>query len=301
MRVETYGGASWITEFAIMTGVSTRSFGGMRQFVQSLMAGKVHDTLPETLTRCGYRNVVFYPLERNFVSYDRFYSSIGLKEVFDSNDQGAPSDNERDRFYFANALDEIARHLRQSRQPLFTYILTMATHSPYDFVYMPEVDVPGGGPGTDPEMSEYLRRLAMARIDYDELRREIARRFPDERFLIVHYGDHHPIASRTLLDVSNKLDAEDVSLPFDSLGFVTYYAVEGINYSPPPLPEVEMLDVPYLPVVILDAAGLPLSDSFRERKRLLTACNGRYFTCEQRGAILAFHRRLIDSGLVDSR
>jgi len=301
MRVETYGGASWITEFAVMTGVSTRSFGGMRQFVQSLMAGKVHDTLPETLTRCGYRNVVFYPLERNFVSYDRFYSSIGLKEVFDSKDQGAPSDNERDRFYFANALDEMARHLRQSRQPLFTYILTMATHSPYDFVYMPEVDVPGGGPGTDPEMSEYLRRLAMARIDYDELRRELARRFPDEKFLIVHYGDHHPIASRTLLDVSNQLDAEDVSLPFDSLGFVTYYAVEGINYSPPPLPEVEVLDVPYLPVVILDAAGLPLSDSFRERQRLLAACKGRYFTCDQRGAILAFHRRLIDSGLVDSR
>src|SRR6516162_1962179 len=301
MRVETYGGASWITEFAVMTGVSTRSFGGMRQFVQSLMAGKVHDTLPETLTRCLYRNVVFYPLERNFVSYDRFYSSIGLKEVFDSKDQGAPSDNERDRFYFANALDEMARHLRQSRQPLFTYILTMATHSPYDFVYMPEVDVPGGGPGTDPEMSEYLRRLAMARIDYDELRRELARRFPDEKFLIVHYGDHHPIASRTLLDVSNQLDAEDVSLPFDSLGFVTYYAVEGINYSPPPLPEVEVLDVPYLPVVILDAAGLPLSDSFRERQRLLAACKGRYFTCDQRGAILAFHRRLIDSGLVDSR
>jgi hypothetical protein len=301
MRVETYGGASWITEFAVMTGVSTRSFGGMRQFVQSLMAGKVHDTLPETLTRCGYRNVVFYPLQRNFVSYDRFYSSVGLKEVFDSKDQSAPSDNERDRFYFANALDEIARHLRQSRQPLFTYILTMATHSPYDFVYMPEVDVPGGGPGTDPEMSEFLRRLAMARIDYDELRRELARRFPDERFLIVHYGDHHPIASRTLLDVSNQLDAEDVSLPFDSLGFVTYYAVEGINYSPPPLPEVEVLDVPYLPVIILDAAGLPLSDSFRERQRLLTACKGRYFTCEQRGAILAFHRRLIDSGLVDSR
>jgi Sulfatase len=299
--VETYGGASWISEFAIMTGVSTRAFGSMRQFVQSLMAGKLHDTLPETLTRCGYRNVVFYPLARNFVSYDRFYSSVGLKEVFDSKDQGAPTDNERDQFYFANALDEMTRHLRRSRQPLFTYILTMATHSPYDFVYMPEVDVPGGGPGTDPEMSEYLRRLAMARIDYDELRRELARRFPDERFLIVHYGDHHPIASRTLLDVSNQLDAEDVSLPFDSLGFVTYYAVEGINYSPPPLPEVEVLDVPYLPVIILDAAGLPLSDSFRERQRLLTACKGRYFTCEQRGAILAFHRRLIDSGLVDSR
>ena len=210
------------------------------------------------------------------------------------------TDNERDQFYFGNALDEMARHLQRSRQPLFTMIFTMATHSPYDTTYMPEVDVPGGGPGTDPEMSEYLRRLAMAKIDYDELRSEIARRFPGERFLIVHYGDHHPIATRTLLGFNNKLDAEDISLPLESPGFITYYAVEGINYQPPPLPEVETLDVPYMPLVILNAAGLPLSDSFRERQRILAACNGRYFTCAPRDTILAFHRRLIDSGLIDA-
>jgi phosphoglycerol transferase MdoB-like AlkP superfamily enzyme len=72
MRVETYGGASWLTEFAVLTGLSARSFGGMQQFVQPLMAGKLRDTLPETLLRCGYRNVVFYPLMRNFVSNAKF-------------------------------------------------------------------------------------------------------------------------------------------------------------------------------------------------------------------------------------
>jgi len=300
LRVETYGGASWLTEFAVLTGLSTHSFGGMQQFVQPLMAGKLRDTLPEALGRCGYRNVVFYPLERNFVSNAKFYASVGLKEMFDAEDQGAKTDNERDRFYFGNALNEIARHLQQSRRPLFTMIFTMATHSPYDTAFMPEVDVPGGGPGTDPEMNEYLRRLAMAQIDYDDLRREIARRFPGERFVIVQYGDHHPIATRTLLGLSNKLDAEDILLPLESPGFMTYYAVEGINYQPPPLPEVETLDVPYMPLVILNAARLPLSDSFRERQRMLAACNGRYFTCEPRDTVLAFHRRLIDSGLIDA-
>jgi phosphoglycerol transferase MdoB-like AlkP superfamily enzyme len=300
LRVETYGGASWLTEFSVLTGLSTHSFGGMSQFVQPLMAGKLRDTLPETVSRCGYRNVVFYPLMRNFVSNAKFYASIGLKEVFDAEDQGAKTDNERDHFYFGNALDEMTRHLRKSRQPLFTMIFTMATHSPYDFTYMPDVDVPGGGPGTDPEMNEYLRRLAMARIDYDDLRREIARKFPGERFLIVQYGDHQPIATRTILGLDNKLDAEDISLPQESPGFVTYYAVDGINYQPPALPAVETLDVPYLPLVILNAARLPLSDSFRERQRLLTTCNGRYFTCAPRDTILAFHRRLIDSGLIDA-
>ena len=300
LRAETYGGASWLTEFSVLTGLSTQSFGGMSQFVQPLMAGKLRDTLPETLGRCGYRNVVFYPLTRNFVSNAKFYASVGLKEMFDADDQGAKTNNERDQFYFGNALDEMSRHLQKSRQPLFTMIFTMATHSPYDTTYMPEIDVPGGGPGTDPEMSEYLRRLAMARIDYDELRREIVRRFPGERFLIVHYGDHHPIATRSLLGLDNKLDAEDISLPLESPGFVTYYAVDGINYKPPELPAVETLDVPYLPLVILDAARLPLSDSFRERQRMLTACNGRYYTCEPHDAVLAFHRRMIDSGLIEA-
>src|SRR6266849_2309945 len=176
LRVETYGGASWLTEFSVLTGLSTQSFGGMSQFVQPLMAGKLRDTLPETLSRCGYRNVVLYPLIRNFVSNAKFYASIGLKEMFDAEDQGAKTNNERDRFYFGNALDEISRHLQKSRQPLFTMVFTMATHSPYDTAYMPELDVPGGGPGTDPEMNEYLRRLAMARLDYDDMRREIAGR-----------------------------------------------------------------------------------------------------------------------------
>jgi hypothetical protein len=300
LRVETYGGASWLTEFAVLTGLSTQSFGGMSQFVQPLMAGKLRDTLPEALSRCGYRNVVLYPLMRNFVSNAKFYASIGLKEMFDAEDQGAKTNNERDRFYFGNVLDEITRHLQRSRQPLFTMVFTMATHSPYDFSYMPEVEVPGGGPGTDPEMNEYLRRLAMARIDYDDMRRQIVRRFPGERFLIVQYGDHHPIATRTLLGLDNKLDAEDISLPLESPGFVTYYAVDGINYQPPALPAVETLDVPYLPLVILNAARLPLSDSFRERQRMLTACNGRYYTCQPHDTVLAFHRRLIDSGLIDA-
>ena len=300
LRVETYGGASWLTEFAVLTGLSTFSFGGMQQFVQPLMAGKLRDTLPETLGRCGYRNVVFYPLMRNFVSNAKFYASVGINEMFDAKDQGANSYNERDRFYFGNALNEIDRHLKRSRQPLFTMIFTMATHSPYNSAYMPQVDVPGGGPGTDPEMSEYLRRLAMAKIDFDDLRGEITRRFPGERFLIVHYGDHHPIATRSLLGLNNKLEAEDISLPPESPGFITYYAVDGINYEPPPLPEVETLDVPYMPLVILNAARLPLSDSFRERQHILTACNGRYFTCAPHDTILAFHRRLINSGLIDA-
>ena len=69
----------------------------------------------------------------------------------------------------------------------------------------------------------------------------------------------------------------------------------------PALPQFETLDVPYLGTVILDLAGLPLSDSHRERKRLMELCKGRYHGCAQREEILVFHRRLIDSGVMAAR
>ena len=112
--------------------------------------------------------------------------------------------------------------------------------------------MPGGGPGTNPEMNEYLRRLAMAHMDYDYLIGELKRRFPGERILIVHYGDHHPVATRAYLGYADIEHPQDVPLPKDSIGFQTYYAVQGLNYTPPPLPEVETLDVPYLGTVVLD-------------------------------------------------
>ncbi|MGQ0673405.1 MAG: sulfatase-like hydrolase/transferase [Hyphomicrobium sp.] len=301
MRVETYGGASWLTEFSILTGVSTYSFGGMRSFVHSLMSGKVRDTLPQALARCGYRNVVLFPGDKNFVSYAKFYAAAGMPEIRDIRDMKGSRINERDRFFYGQALDVMGEHFKSSRQPLFTYVLTMATHGPYDRTYMPEVDVPGGGPGTNAEMHEYLRRLSMARADYDGFVADLKRRFPKERFLIVHYGDHHPTATRAYLGQGKVEHPQDVVLPRDSIGFLTYFAVQGINHLPPPLPTVDVLDVPYLGTLVLEAARLPLSDAALERKRLMTVCRGRYFGCSDQQEILAFHRRLIDSGLLDSR
>ena len=298
LRVETYGGASWLTEFSLLAGVSTHSFGGMRQFVQTFTQGKLKDTLPQALQRCDYRNVVFYPMLKNFVSNDRFYSSIGLKEIFDLKAQGAPSAQERDSFYYRNALNEMERHFQASRKPLFTFIQTMSAHWPYDYTYEPHVDVAGGGPGTDPEMSEYLRRVAIAKMDFEGLVAQLRERFPNEQFLIVHYGDHQPMATRTLLGYRDDTEAEDVLLDPNSIGFHTYYAVHGINYRVPPLPRFQPLDVAYLGSLILQLAGLPLSDSHAERLRLMTLCNGRYYSCARREDILAFHRRLIDSGVV---
>ena len=298
LRVETYGGGSWVTEFALLTGISTKAFGDMRMFVQVLMEGRLKETLPQSLENCGYRTLMLFPMSGGFLSLDRFYRSIGFSEILDRRAQDAPTTRERDRFYFQNGLDEIDRHLKTSDRPLFLYIQTMAAHGPYDSAYMPEENVPGGGSGTSPEMSEYLRRAAMAKRDGDFLMDEISRRFPDESILVVRYGDHQPSATRDLISGVWGDDSPDVG-PDGSPGpFITFYAMAGNFFLVPPLPAYDPLDIAYVGTIMLEAAGLPLSAAQQERKRLMVACEGRYFGCEPRSQILAFHRRLINSGFV---
>jgi hypothetical protein len=300
LRVETYGGASVLTEFSVMTGLSSYSFGGMRLFVQRLMNGKINETLPNILAKCGYRNVMFYPMMRTFTGAERFFKSVGISDLRDAKDQRATQENERDRFYYNNALEEIARHLETSRAPLFTFIETMAGHWPYDSTFEPQLQVPGGGPGSHPEMHEVLRRLWLSKIDYEHLVGQLKNRFPDQRFLIVRYGDHQPMATRMLLGYRESTEAEDVLVDRGSIGYQTFFTVNGVRFEPE-FTSPALLDVPYLGTVLLEAAGLPLSDAHAGRKRLKRLCDGMWFDCPKRDHILSFQRQLLDDGIVVAR
>ncbi len=302
LRVETYGGGSWLTEFSVLTGMASRFFGGMQQFVQIYMAGRIDDALPAALARCGYRNVMFYPYLKGFFGSSKFFESVGLKQIFDLKAQKAPSSMEMDSFYYSNALDEIAQHTQSSQQPLFVYVQTMGAHWPYDVTYWPQRKVGGGGPDTSAEMHEYLRRLTMSQQDYDAFYAALAQRFPNERFLIVQYGDHQPLATRRFFGFEQQeIEEINAALRDDSPAFETYFSVNAINFDPPALPQTPVLDAAYLGAILFEQARLPMPDSWRARLALMAHCNGHYAACADRNAVLAFHRKLVESGLVRAR
>lgn len=298
LRVETHGGASWLTEFSIFSGVSSMSFGNMSLFVQALMRNRVHEVVPQVLANCGYRTAVFYPLDRNFVGNGPFYTSIGMHKIFDRAAQGLKAYVQRDNVYYKNALDYIGQSLSEARTPLFVFLLTSSGHQPYTSALSPETNVQSRAPGSDPIINEYLRRQSMARIDFETFRAELKTRFPHESFLIVQYGDHQPYFTRQFPEISYKSDNEAGN---EVSNMLSYYAVEGINFTPPPLPAAEIVDVPYLGTIMLHLAGVPLPPSYEERLRLMGVCNGAYAGCRRRELILSFHRRLIDSGIITPR
>ena len=52
------------------------------------------------------------------------------------------------------------------------------------------------------------------------------------------------------------------------------------------------------PLVIQEAAGIPLDPSFEEQKAIMLRCNGAFYSCKDGAEARRFNRLLIDAGII---
>jgi hypothetical protein len=181
---------------------------------------------------------------------------------------------------------------------MFAYVT--ANHFPWTTVYRPELTPDWHGLGNEPSVDEYIRRQAMSVRDYDAFRARLARDFPGEPFLIVRFGDHQPALSAKIIDpaLDDAVIAQRVAA-YDERYFTTYYAIDAVNFKPVDLSSaLGRLEAAYLPLVVQDAAGVPLDASFAEQKKILERCRGLFYTCAGGAEARRFNRVLIDAGLI---
>lgn len=294
---EANGGSSWLTEYNVLTGLSTRSFGRFSYFVTRIAAGRVERGLPLALQRCGYSTLSLYPAYGAFMAARNFQTTAGIQKFHDARDLGAKG-IEPDRFFYDNALRLMAQE-RQG-QPLFMYIYLGANHFPWTAPYRPELTPAWSSLGNRPSIDEYIRRQSMSADDYRTFVANLKKQFPAEQFLIVRYGDHQPEFSWLIIEPT--LSEDDIAkrlMVYDPRYFGTYYAIDGVNFKPANSPTaMDSIDAPYLPLVIQEAAGLPLDASFEEQKRIMIRCKGMFYACKDGAEVRRFNRLLIDAGFV---
>ena len=294
---ESSGGASWFAEYNVLTGLSSRSFGGFSYFVTRIASGRVERGLPLALRRCGYDTVSLYPAYGAFMSARGFQTTTGIQRFYDARDLGAKG-VEPDRFFYDKAVNLIAE--QPVNTPLFTFVYLAANHFPWETKFRPELLPSWRSPGNAPVVDEYLRRQAMSANDYAAFAAGLKKKFPAQPFLIVRYGDHQPEFSSNLLDPG--LDEARVARKFDTYDpryFTTYYAIDAINFEPVQSPAtMDTIDAPYLPLVIQEAAGIPLDPSFEEQKKIMLRCKGLFYACKDGAEARRFNRLLIDAGFI---
>jgi hypothetical protein len=295
--VEGAGGPSWYTEYNVLTGLSVRSYGRFAESVTRLAAGRVKRGLPYALRECGYSTYSLYSWFGAFAGARGFQTSTGIEHFLDAKQlHVGPADT--DIFFY----DQAARVIAQDRGqgPVFVFVYLAANHFPWDYQYRPDLLANWVNPGNPFEIDEYLRRQEMSARDYAQFKERLGREFPDQQFLLVRFGDHQPLFAKRFIDPT--LDQAEVAariLRRDPRYFTTYYAAEGVNFRPVDLSSaLDTLDAPYLPLVVLEGAGVPLDASFVEQKKILKRCRGLFYLCAGGAEARRFNRLLIDAGLI---
>jgi Sulfatase len=295
--VEGAGGPSWFTEYNALTGLSARSYGRFATSVTRIAAGHVTRGLPNALSRCGYKTFTLYPFYGAFLGSRGFQTTAGIERYLDMKDLGTRG-LEPDSFYFDQATNIVARERGQG--PLFLFVYTAANHFPWDFRYRPELTPGWRDLGNAPNIDEYIRRQALSARDYAALLDRLRREFPTESFLIVRFGDHQPEFAYRIIDPA--LDEAELArhlLAFDPRYYTSYYAIDAVNFTPVDLSSaLDTLEAPYLPLLVQEAAGVPLDPSFSEQKTILKRCHGRFYSCAGGAEARRFNRLLIDAGLI---
>jgi phosphoglycerol transferase MdoB-like AlkP superfamily enzyme len=304
LNVDIFGGGSWQSEFSLLTGLSSASFGSNAYNLFKQGAGRFHSTLPHALAELGYRTMLTSSCRRNFLDYDEFYRSIGIDERIFSDDFPAPFDVRRfettnsDAVFLEAALAAHTRAIADDPSPRFLYALTNFNHGPHDRrlttpgLFERERDFAGSSM-LDAQYVEYYARLAETGSTWKRLRHALETKFPRRPMLIVHYGDHQPVLAK-------RIDRQ-LKLPDDARrAFRTFYAIEALNVSADRFAAGPgaALDIAFLGTVTLQLAGLPLDPIFATRASLREHCRDTYFASpsEQKRR---FHRTLVDLGMID--
>jgi len=255
--------------------------------------------LPGALQRCGYKTVSLYPTYGDFLSARSFQKAAGVEEFIDMAAMGVSEDMQPDSFYFDQGARAFAR-AQASGAPVFMFLYLTANIFPWTDIYRPELTPDWKPPGNTAETDEYLRRQTATARDYGEFVARLKRDYPDESFLIVRFGDLQPAISQKLLEPG--IDRPTLAarlMSADPRYFSTYYAIDVVNYRPANLTSaLDTLEAVYLPIVIQDAAGVPLDPSFAEQKRIMLRCNGVFYACNKGAEARRFNRLLIDAGLI---
>lgn len=295
LTVETFGGGTWISNLSLMAGLSATDFGWKSPYLTMTLQNRVGGALPQVLADCGYRTVALLPMKHGFVNEGPFLESIGFETILDLDKIHAPHYHMRDSFYFEAAEAFIEEHRRTDGRPLFLEIQTMFPHSPYNERREPDVTVPGEPFASDAETNEYLRRVAMGRIDFQQFLDKRAASDAEHGSVVLEFGDHHSFVTKPLV---NTLAGDDALANPGSLAYRTFYTVTtfGVD-APKPLPQGP-IDIGYLGATFLDAAALPMSPMMRDLVQLRDHCNGALYACADRAAVDRHLRRRVDSGML---
>ncbi len=296
LTVHVWGGGTWTSEFALLTGLNHNTFGEAGLYAPYNLAPLTTTSLPRVLKAAGYRAIAIYPMNGAFINARNAYAFYGFDQFYDGENYGLSwesPDSDLVQVFDRIYADEKAKI---GKQPLFVMMLTLRQHGPH-MTPLEKLPPPYNRPlfagkfppkGLDDwlniNLGNYLQRLEGS----DAAIAHIERTLLDgpHPALLFHFGDHQPSFDGAIRSIPKTVPAS-----VDDPNFITYFMLK-TNFKPPRTYTYDAMDLSFAGSLILDIAGVKKDDAFQANALMRDRCKGYYLDCANQPMVDSYHNRL---------
>lgn len=282
LRVHTYGGGTWLSEFTLATGLPHEVFGRTADYVSFNVAPAVNRSFVRSLKAAGYYTVAVYPVRGGMMNARLAYQAYGFDEFHDSNDLQLPGHFATRDADIHEAAIRVLHEAQRKGKPVYLLALTIFNHSQHG-VLMERV--PRGTLSAAREvfhdeaeaqsLADYLWRTREFEESYDKTRQQVLG--SDRPAVLAWFGDHQPpFANAPLLRNSIGTLSQGPAVPSR---FLTWYNISTNFRSNANGEKPYRVDLAFLPGLLAQRARVPLDDWLGANVLVRERCSGLFTEC----------------------
>lgn len=280
MRVQTFGGGTWLSEFSALTGLNTDDFGSRKNAVFYFIVDHLKYSLFREMKQNGYYTVVLTPFNKSSYHSGHAYQTLGVDRIIQPQELGYPAS--LDKNLWTISTQEMLGYAKEilaqeTDKPLFIFSLTMYEHGPYDEDHADDYGLTGHVKNSQAvgKFSHYMEKIKTSDPAIKDFSEFVAKREKPTMFL--YFGDHQPNIS---LNQYNGV--------FSNPAHITQFTMRDNLQQREPIQTDELTDISFLGGMIMERAKLDASPFYRANMTMRHLCRGALDDCQDKALVESY-------------
>jgi hypothetical protein len=291
LQVPVFGGGTWLTEFALATGVPHQVFGPAGDFAPFNVAPGTRRSFVRSLHAAGYRTAAVYPVRGGMMNARTAYAGYGFDRFYDAADLGMAGKFDTTDAEMHAAARRVLAEERKHGQPVFLFVVTIFNHGEHG-VHMervpPELVQSAAAAFADRDeaanVADYVWRTRQFEAALVETRSAVLE--AGRPAVLAWFGDHQPPFARAL-GLRERVRSVPTAAGSVPPRYQTWYQVSS-NLGSPADPAPRGLDVVFLPGLLAQLAAVRMDDWLTANVSAREQCGGLLQACRRAGVREAY-------------
>ncbi|WP_099117430.1 LTA synthase family protein [Xenorhabdus ishibashii] len=280
LRVQTFGGGTWLSEFSVLTGLNTDDFGSRKNAVFYFVVDHLKNSLFRAMKDNGYYTVVLTPFNKSAYHAGHAYKTLGVDRIIQPQELGYPADMDENLWKIPtqDMLSYVKTILaKETDKPIFIFSLTMYEHGPYEENHHDDYGLTGkvNSATAAGKFSHYMEKIVASDPAIRDFSEFVANRNKPTVFL--YFGDHQP-----------NINFDHYNSPLPDPAHVTQFTLRDNLKQGASITTGKLTDIAFLGGIILERARLSASAFYQANMMMRHLCDGALNDCQDSALVESY-------------